>query len=202
MSDFWDHFKNLFQKSEQSSPSNPFIHELIERTATEIEDYNFWKKTMVRKRLEDWLFHQFELFRVLPHEIDEGIDFLNTPSSKGFVIHFHKINYNKRDALHFFDYLKENVKRINYKSQVSDKRIYNKPNWVETAERHYLKPRPTFGQSGKLNQGFGNITIDLIFRNDDVYHLKFRATSYNDRLFEQGKEFRELMEKLLGKEEL
>jgi len=200
MADIWEHFKNLFQKSEQSSPSNPFIHELIERSSTELEDYDFWKNTLVCKQMQQWVFKQFDLFLALPQETEETIDFLNTVSSKGFVLHLHKTNYSKRDALHFFDFLKEKVKGLNYKSQISDRRVYNKPNWVEQAERHYLKPRPSFGETGKLNQAFGNITVELIFRNEKVYHLKFSATRYNDHLFEKGKEFQELMENLFLEE--
>ena len=77
-------------KAEESSPSQPLIHELIQRTEKEKEDYQQWKQTLVLRRLMDWLKDQFAMYQINSERVDEGLDFLNTPSSKGFVIHFHK----------------------------------------------------------------------------------------------------------------
>ena len=40
MADWWGYFKGLFQKEAESSPSQPFIHELLERTEEEKGDYD------------------------------------------------------------------------------------------------------------------------------------------------------------------
>lgn len=197
MADIWDYFKNLFKKSEESSPSQPYLHEVIERSEAEKADYEFWKNTLVRRRLTDWLSDQYAIFRVLPQDVDEAMDFLDTPSSKGFVIHFYKTNYSRRDVTFLMDYLKEQVLALDYKSQVSDTRTFNRPNWVETIERHYLKPRPDFEQKGKFNQKFGNVTIEMQLRNDQPYHLKFQATTYNDHLFKDAHDFEDLMQAVL-----
>ena len=197
MPTFWDQFKKFFGEAEQSSPSQPLIHEVITRTEAEKKDYDHWKETLVRRRLLDWLSNQYSIFQVLPRDIDEALDFLNTPSSKGFVIHFHKTQYSKRDVTFLFDYLKERVLALNYKIQISDTRTFNRPNWVETINRHYLKPRKTFREGQKLQQGFGNITIDMTLRDDQVYHLRFRATIYKDHQFEEAQEFGELMKEVL-----
>lgn len=198
MPSFWKKIQALFKEADQSSPSNPVIHEIIQRSDTEKSDYEQWKKTLVKRRLVDWLDQQYAIYRVLPDDIDEGLDFLDTPSSKGFVVHFHKTNYSKREVVHFFDYLKDQVLQLDYWPQISDTRTYNRPNWVETVERHYLKPKPDFSSNdSRINQRFGNITIEIIFRNDQPYHLKFRVNSYNDHLFLQAKDFHELMLKVL-----
>ncbi len=197
MADIWDYLKNLFTKSEGSPSSQPFLHEVIVRSAEEKADYEHWKNTLVRRRLMDWLNDQYAIFRVLPQDIDEAIDFLNTPSSKGFVIHFYKTNYSRRDVTHLLDYLKEQVLVLDYKIQVSDSRTFNRPNWVENLERHYLKPRPDFEQKDKLSQKFGNITIEIQLRNDEPYHLKFQATTYNDHLFKDAHDFEDLMQAVL-----
>ncbi|MFM8486990.1 MAG: hypothetical protein ACKOCH_11685, partial [Bacteroidota bacterium] len=90
MSEFWSYIKSLFQQSKASSPSMPLVHELIQRSQEEQEDYGRWKETLVFQRLRDWLSNQYALSRHLPDEVDEALDFLDTPSSKGFVVHFHK----------------------------------------------------------------------------------------------------------------
>ena len=198
MSDFWEYLKNLFNKGEESSPSNPLIHEVIERSEKEKADFEVWKTTLVRRRLQDWLADQYAIYKVLPADIDEAIDFLNTPSSKGFVIYFYKTQYSKRDVQHLFDYLKDLIKAIDYRIQVSDRRTYTKAQSVETVERHYLKPKPGNLEVGKLNQRYGNISIELTLRDEKPYHLKLRATIYQDRAFKEGEDFKDLMQVLVS----
>lgn len=196
MANLWEYIKNIFQEVEQSSPSNPVIHAMIERTEEHQLDYQRWLESLVKRRLIDWLNDQYAIYQILPEDIDEAIDFLNTPSSKGFVIHFHKMNYNKQEITHLFDHFRNQMRAHNYKVQISDTRTYNRKNWVETVERHYLKPRTSFEQGKKINQGFGNITIEMVLRNDQVYQLKFQATSYQDRLYDEAADFRDLMQYL------
>ncbi len=125
------------------------------------------------------------------------MDFLDTPSSKGFVIHFHKTEFTRPDATYLLDYLKEKVLVLHYKVQLSDTRTYTKNDWVETVERHYLKPRATFEAGSKTNQRFGNVTIELMLRNDLPHQLKFQATTYSDHLFAKADDFKDLMLALL-----
>lgn len=197
MTNIWDYLKGLFDKSAESSPTQPYLHELIERSTDEKADYAHWKNTLVRRRLTDWLSDQYAIFRVLPDDIDEAMDFLDTPSSKGFVIHFHKTRYSRRDVTHFSDYLKEQVLALDYRTQISDTRTFNRTHWVETIERHYLKPRPDFMSKEKFNQKYGNITIEVVLRNEQPHHFKFQATSYKDHLFQDAQAFEELMQTVL-----
>lgn len=199
MADIWDHFKALFKKAENSAPNQPLIHELIKRTEKEQEDYEFWKKTLVCQRMLSWLNEQYIIFRLEPDNIDETVDFLDTPSSKGIVVHFSKTQYSIRDVTHFFDYLKEQVLRLNYRTQISDVRSYERSHWVETVQRHYLKPRPKQNTAGQFIQQFGNIMIELTLRNDQVFNLKFRATTYRDHKFADADEFPKLMQSVLTK---
>ncbi len=198
MPGFWNYLKNLFKEAEHSSPSQPAMHELIIRSEEEQEDYEQWKESLLSRRLVNWLSDQYAVYCTAPDHIDEAVDFLDTPSSKGFVIHFHKTNYTRREVTHLFDYFKEQVLEHNYRTQISDARIYNRGNWVETTERHYLKPRIKNMDGGKMNQAYGNVMIELELHNDQVHNLRFRATSYQDRQFHEAEEFRELMGIVLG----
>ena len=100
--------------------------------------------------------------------------------------------------MHFFDFLKEQVLKLPYKKQISDRRIFDKPNYTETIERHYLKPRPTFLSEKKLDQKYGNITIELLLRNNQPHLLKFSATSYTDSKYQKAKTFKELLGQVLA----
>ncbi len=193
----WENFKNFFQQEQDSSPSNPLLHEVIERSEEEQQAFAKWKDTLVKRRLMDWLHQQYINYLVNPKDTEETIDFLNRASSKGFVIHLNETGYTKSDAIFLMDYLKEKVLSNNYKTYVSDSRSYTKANYVEMVQRHYLKPRINLSSTEKLKQAFGNITIELLLRNDQLVNLKFRANSYQDRKFEEAEDFQELMEMIL-----
>ena len=196
--DILAYFRSLFQQTKTSSPSRPLIHELIVRSEEEKQDYERWKETLVFRRLRDWLQEQYVIFLHQPDQLPETVEFLHTPSSKGFAVFFHKTRYSAREITHFFDFLKERVLEQEYRVQVSDVRSYERPNWVETVQRHYLKPRPQMDEAGKLRQRFGNITIEYILHNDQPYQLRFRATAYKDHLFQEAEDFKYLFTALLA----
>lgn len=194
MANIWQQIRGLFQAAEASSPSQPAIHRLIERSQEEQQDYDFWKDTLVCDRLMNWISSQYAIYLVDEEAIDEGLDFLNTPSSKGFAVHFYRTQYSNRDVIHLLDHLKNRVQAsLNYRKQISDMRTYNRPNWVESTQRHYLKPRLNFESDQALDQQFGNILIELVFRNDKPYQLKFQTTTYSDRQFAKAGTFKDLM---------
>jgi len=193
MSDWWAKIKTIFSKTELSSPTQPAIHEVIKRSDDHIQKYEQWKESVVHSQLLNWISEQYASYRQDRSTTNTSIDFLNTPSTKGVAIHFGDMNYSTDDARFLFDYFREAIKKHNYRTQVSDTRTYSKSTWVETVERHYLKPRPQYDDLGKIDQAFGNITILLTLRDEKVYSLKLSATAYVDRLFNDAKGFEGLM---------
>jgi hypothetical protein len=193
---FWDQIKNIFQSAEAGTPTDPTIHEMIERTEEELSAYEHWKTTAGPRRLLDWLSNQYGRHRD-KLRTDETIGFLDTASSKGFVIHFGQMNYTREEITHFFHYLKERVLALDYRNEISDRRIFPRRDWVETQERHYLKPRIRYNEV-KMDQSFGNIMIEFELRNDVAHNLRLRATIYNDSMYEAGGSFGGLVMALAG----
>lgn len=194
---FWDNITNIFRQAEESSPSQPAVHELIKRSEAELADYERWKKTLGSKRLLNWLVDQYAVFKSGGRQ-DQAMGFLDTPSSKGFVIYFSQTQYSRAEIGHFFHYLKERVQSLNYRSDISDRRVFSRKDWVETIERHYLKPRARYEEVGAINQGFGNVMIELEFRNDVPNNLRLRANVYNDAMFAEAGSFGALVMALSG----
>lgn len=188
---FWDQIKNIFQSAETGTPADPTIHEMIERTEEDRVAYEHWKTTAGPRRLLDWLANQYARHRD-NLSTDETIGFLDTASSKGFVIYFGQMNYHREEIRHFFHYLQERILTLDYRNNISDRRIFPRQDWVETQERHYLKPRVDFNAK-KMDQSFGNITIEFELRNDVPHNLRLRATVYHDAMFEAGGSFGGLM---------
>lgn len=201
--DIWEYFKSLLKKSEESTATKPFIRETIVRSEEEKADYELWTNTLACRRMLDWLNMQYANFLIQPENLDENIDFLTTPSSNGFVLYFDEMLHNKYDFKHLFEYFKNKTLTFNYKLYMSDRRTYTKEDRVEVIERHYLKPRNVLkkddatGEFKKVKQRFGNVLIELHFRNDEISTLKYSATCYNDRLYLKGQEFKDLMTILL-----
>lgn len=195
---FWNQIRNIFKTAATSSPNQPVIHEVIDRSEAEIADFEKWKESYGKQRFQDWLREEHLNYMVNPENRGEAIDFLNTPSTKGFVIYFHKTRYPRREVIHFFDFLKEQVLAIGYKPSLSDFRIYNQKNWVEETARHYLKPPTNLRNFNKekFDQRFGNVMIELISRDEKVHLLKFSATVYQDRMYKKGDDFNDLMKEL------
>jgi hypothetical protein len=203
MSTFWQKITALFDAAEQSTPTEPAVHEMIVRDEDELADYERWKKTVARRRLFDWLLDQYVQFSAGAVN-EQAVDFLDTPSSKGFVIHFNQTQYSRREIEHFFHYLKERILELNYRTRISDRRVFSRKDWVETQERHYLKPRTRHQrmagppERGALDQKFGNITVELELRDDVPWNLRLRATTYQDALYNTPESFRALLMAVAG----
>lgn len=194
MSSLWQQIKKLFQVAEQSSPSQPVLKSAIKRSEDQQSDYESWKNGLSRRRLVDWLHAEYVNYLISQEEVDPSIDFINVRATRGFAIHFYKLNYPLRDINHLFDFLKEQLRNFGYRPYTSDSRTYNRPGWVEQLDRHYLKPPIIFRENGeRIDQKFGNITIELLFRNDKAYQLKLSATSYHDRNYKEADGFDDLM---------
>jgi hypothetical protein len=190
----WKQIKKLFKSVEESSPAQPVLKSTIERSEAELLDFEIWKNGLSKRRLFDWIHQEYATYLSEPQHQVEGIDFIHARATYGFAIHFYKLNYPLRDINHLFDLLKEQVRDIGYRSYTSDSRTYNRPDWVERLDRHYLKPPIIFLEDGvSLDQKFGNITIELLFRNDKAHQLKFSATSYRDRNYKEAESFEALM---------
>ncbi len=161
---------------------------MIERDEAYLAGYTQWKRTVASRRLLDWLVEQYATQRA-GQPTDAGIGFLDLPGSKGFVIYFRELNYQPSEISYFFDFLKERVLTLDYRSAISDRRVFSRKSWVETQERHYLKPQVTFKAGELIDQSFGNITIQYELRDDVPHNLRLRATVYRDSLYKEGASF-------------
>lgn len=201
MNNIWEYFKQLFKESEESSPSKPFIRESINRSTDAQEAFSLWKRTRAPQKMLDFVNREYANHLIEPEKMDNSFGVLNTSSTNGFVIHFSELRHNQKDIQYFFDYLKEITLKIGYKHYMSDTRTYNRKFWVENVERHYLKPPIQFDENDTskplLIQRYGNILIELLFRNDELVNLKFRATNYHDHNFTKANSFSDLIREIV-----
>ena len=208
---WWQRIKATFAAAEDSGPAAPVDHAPLTRHRDRAEDYAQWRGGVVHERLLAWLAEQYANFLTDRGRVDEAVDFLDTPSSKGFVIHFSDTGYSLREAEFFQLYLRERVMANAYRTQVADTRTYARRGATERTDRYYLKPKPDFAHpdgpdaamdmhtAGQFGQQFGNVMLELVVRNERPHQLKFSATIYHDRVYREADGFGKLMEQVLGR---
>lgn len=115
--------------------------------------------------------------------------------ANGFAVDF-PAEMSAMDFQHLFDLLRDRVLAMDYRLANSDRRFAEKPEFVETIEKHYLKP-PIQKSEPPIDQHYGNILIELIKHDEEPRHIKLMANIYNDRLYQSPRSFEEFMDRLL-----
>ena len=194
----WDQIKKIFNEAEESSVQKPILTGQIERTDDEEAAYVRWKLTSPCEQFLQWIRKQYGQYQLQENSQSRGIDFLNTPSSKGFAIYLDTSKFKSIELQYLFDFLKEQVQTLGYRNYSSDYKTYHKNGAIETLFRHYLKP-PLHrgGREEKVNQLYGNILIELFKRKEGFVSLRFRCNSYFDYKYEPAKDFDELLAKII-----
>ena len=194
MSNWWEKLRKQFEPSRSSNQNLGLIsHELLKRSESFDDDLLEWQNGIVSRRMKDWILSEYSLFQNSHQQQDESILFLESKASSGIIIHLSNTRYSTRDATCLMEDLRSRIRSSRYKSQMSDVKVFNRPEYVERIERHYLKPKFNFASETEFNQQYGNITIELIFRNDTPHLLKLLVNSYNDRNFTTPQSFRSLL---------
>lgn len=199
---FWKkimHWKTLGKTPCVPSIQHSAHHELIERSEEELATYEKWKLSRCKDELLSYISQNFKVWKKTPCEQCDAIDFLTTKSFRGFVVHFMDLDKECNEVVCLFDYLKEKTLSLGYQSYLSDIRYFRKKRWKERIERHYLKPSIQFDEKGRQIQRFGNISIELLFRDEEPFHLKFSACFCKDNRFSIPEKFEDLIEFITNK---
>lgn len=185
--------KELFQK--QQVAKIPFVQEIIERSESEQIAYQTWKVDDKKDEIISFLLQQIEV------QSNSDLLRLNSPKSQGFILKHESVAAmaDFAEFRHLFDYLKEQVLKLNYVSYVSDVKNFVRKTHVETIERHYMKPRFSYDEETRLsNQQYGNILIEHLLHDEKSIRIKFVCNVYNDRKWTEPLQFSELLEQVLS----
>lgn len=115
-------------------------------------------------------------------------------NSNGFAIAYDE-EYEKSSFQFLFDYLADQVKKLDYRLVMSKQTIKEKGKDVERKEMHYLKPK--YGFTEPIDQKYGNIQIEYIEYNNKPARIRFIANSYPDRKYNEAKSFDSLADEVL-----
>lgn len=176
----------------RQSPSEAFVHEMLERSERELEEYAQWQfsneKDNVLNEVKDaYILKQQQL----PADIDVHV--LETQYANGFAISYHP-RFAKGGFRNMFDYFKEVVLENGYRLSQADRRIIDKGDYEQTIEKWYLKPQTLDADAKLTNQRYGNVLIEKVDIDRKPSYIKLMANIYQDRMFTKAEPFNHLFQ--------
>lgn len=185
-------YSKLFPTRKPTGKS--LVHEPIVRNQSYLKAYNFWKHSIPRKDLVSAIGNSYRL-KEQGYVGQPDVHLLDTRYSNGFAISYDD-TLDKKELQFLFDWFAEKIEQLGYKRSASDILIAEKENYVESKEKHYLKP--ITNNETPVEQKYGNIHIEYILIDDRPSYLKLVANVYSDRMYQTPQKFENLAEYLLG----
>lgn len=191
---FEDVVGKLFGKQEQKQP---LIHEVLERSESELESYEHWFHS---ERSQDLINDFDRAYSLKKQQVESSlaVHLLQSKYSNGFAISYND-SIGAESFQHLFDYFKNTVEQLGYKLAQADRKLKAKGDAEEEVEKWYLKPLATDLKSHLVDQRYGNILIEKVSINRKPSYLKLMANIYQDRLYSEAKPFDELYQKIISK---
>jgi hypothetical protein len=190
--------------SHKVNSSVPLIEEEIKRTESYRNAYFRW----VNEGHYRWLTQKIQESYGLKKKnepSDLQVHILSSSGARGFAVTYSPL-MNEKDLQFLFDYLKDKMLNLGYRLYTSDRRIFDQSSYVESIEKHYLKPPApkTFpvennhpSNKAMFNQVYGNVLIEYISIDEKPNFLRFMTHYYSDFLYTPVLSFDDLLYLLL-----
>ncbi|MEM8969454.1 MAG: hypothetical protein AAGE93_23755 [Bacteroidota bacterium] len=177
------------------------IREVMHRSEKDQKAYEQWKNNGEQPKLLQKVAQAYYYKKTnIRSEIDVHI--LNMPTANGFAITYHP-EIKEKHFQYLLEYLKDRVMLLGYRLVNKDRRIVEKPNYVETTEHYYLKPPITAESMEKMpiDQQFGNVSLSQVFIDNRPSFLKVLVSFYSDRLYQEALHFDDFVSHLFATED-
>ncbi len=191
---YFDHIYNrLFRRSGNGS-TRVLVNEIIQRSQSFLERFQAWKTSDVCAEFLNDLWQSY-FWQKKGVDKDPQILLHESTYSNGFAISY-EAKYGKSNFKYLFDYLADQVKKLDYRLVMSRHTMQEKGDVVELKEMHYLKPKRGFVEP--IDQKYGNVQIEYIEENDQPTRIKLVANSYPDRKYKEAEDFEDLAEHIFS----
>lgn len=186
---FFDRFFSPRSSATPKSAWQPLV-----RTAAEQRAHAQW---IAQQVYLNWAGPYFKAYHFCKAHITNGqglrVQLLEEAGRRGAVF-FYDPSIGPGNFRHFFDFLRDRVQALGYNLSTSDKRTHHQPRYTETIYKHFLKPEPKdCTETGRCNQRFGTVTVDLVTINKQPGFIRFFSNPYQDAIFTPAHTFDELM---------
>ncbi len=187
-----DIFGKLFSdKGQNLSYKENFI-----QTAEEENEVSEWVKSTEGKEAIEKVYRNFHLKKAGIKDNPE-VHILNSPYANGFAVSFEKPFDEKIFSRLFFAF-GQRLLDLGYRRVSLDRKMQEINDMVKITEKLYYKPPISASEvSEKIDQLFGNVSIEKVSVNNKPSFLKVLVTIYSDHLYREAKPFDQFVEGLL-----
>jgi len=148
--------------------------------------------------MQDWGYHMIDDIAIAYIDFlssNKGtprFNFIKQNGINGFALELTKCDPKASDWRNFQFYCKERLLKANYiahKQEVSSKSDVGN---LYTTYKYYFKPSIKLMTEIPSTQLFGNISLDLIIRNEQPFRFLLKANYYSDRNYKKEQAFTEI----------
>lgn len=188
LDNLWD---RLFPNDKDKRPVQ--VMEELRRSTHYKNSYNTWKESSEAKSLLKAVERSYYLKK--NHIQGEyALHLFQSASANGFALTHHP-SLDPQTFQFLLDFWRDRMLALSYRLANTDRQIREKGNYVETIEKHYLKP-PLSRNQAQADQRFGNVLLEYVLIDQQPSYLKVMVTVYSDRLFTEAQPFDELLDHL------
>jgi len=181
----------LFPK--KSSPVN--IKENFTQTESEKENTESWMTSDEGESLIKLVFKNYH-FKKSGINSHPEVHILNSPYANGFAVSYES-PFNEKTLSQLFFAFGRRMLDLGYQRVSLDRKIEEIQENVRTTEKQYFKPPlNTADLTQKIDQLFGNVSIEKVSINEKPSYLKILVTVYSDHLYRPAKPFDLFVEEL------
>ena len=186
-------YKRIF--GSRSKRTAVLVNEVLKRSQNFLRQFNSWKASEI---CEEYLNEIWQSYFWSRKGVDKNpqVLILESSRSNGFAISYEP-QFNKNHFHYLFDYLADQVKKLDYRLVISKLTMEERGDHVETREMHYLKPKNDF--TVPRDQKYGNVQIEYLSVDDEPTRIKLIANTYSDRAYKDAESFEELAEHIFNK---
>lgn len=184
----------LFPK--KSKPIN--IKENFKQTIIDQEETDSWMISEEGLTLNELIAKNYH-FKKSGINSHPEVHILNSPYANGFAFSY-DLPFNEKTFSHIFFAFGRRMLDLGYRRVSLDRKIEEINDDVKTTEKQYFKPplsNVDFTQ--KIDQLFGNVSIEKVSINEKPSFIKVLVTVYSDHMYQKARPFDQFIEELFEK---
>ncbi len=193
MSFFDSIYQRLFPKKNPNG-SRVLYKEVLDRKSRFAEGYEHWleegRAARMLKEVESSYYMKRQNL-----ESNLQVHLLSSVYANGFAISYHP-DYTGQEYEFLFDYLKNEILGLGYKLSNSDRQVKEINDYIETTDKHYLKPASELKPGELFDQKWGNILLEYVKINDVPSYLKLQVSIYSDSYYTQALDYESFLQEV------
>ncbi|GEO21813.1 hypothetical protein [Cyclobacterium qasimii] len=186
---------NLLDKLFTGNSNRAVIRENFTRSESEEQEVSLWLTGEEGEEVLKMIYDNYHFKRAGINK-DPEVHVYHTSYANGFAVTYSQ-PFNTDTFTKLFFGLGQQMLGMGYRMVSMDRKIDEINDQVRTTEKLYFKPLISVDDlSDKINQLFGNVSIEKISLDNKPNYLKVLVTLYSDRQYHEAKSFDQFMDKL------